>query len=282
MPQWDNKAFDAHAGRLVDAWASTIGQGGASLTALVEKTARDHALAPEQVRRLCRVVNSKAFNARFEAMGKLGADRVVDFDVAKEDEVIGALHQTAAPKTAAAAATYPALRDEFAELRTPAADPFPKEAHERRVAERELVAAIPPDPPKTAQLLHQQRVASELRGRIAFESARVREAMSKLSAAARRVGFDVDDFEKNALAAHGVSALPAINVVRARVGREPLVLPAEKTAALLDRIVGRETPETRLVGAAIQAAAEEAAYKTAAATVDETIVRLRRELFGEA
>lgn len=281
MPHWNNQAFDKHATEIVNAWSATRGQGGASLNALVEKVARDNALNPEQIRRLCRVANSKAFNAAFEQMSKTGGDRVVDFDTAKEDHVIGELHKTAAVAREKTAAEYPALRDELAEARNPVVeDPFPKQAYELGVHERTLNTLLGKDPPKTEQLLHLQKVAEEMRGRRAYAGYRYRAAIEKLGEAQRTIGYDRDKFERDALSVCGPDAVGVINTLRDQIKVAHLEIPAGKVAALLDRLVGEETKLTKLAKQAIDALDEFNTLGAAQSEVDGRLAALRNEVFG--
>jgi hypothetical protein len=283
MAQWSNKAFDEQAGRIVGIWSSTRGQNGATLNALVEKTARDNALNPEQVARLCRVVNSRAFNQRFESMAKEGADRVVDFDTAKEDHVIDALFKTAAPSTTKTAAAYPDLADELKGLRGEdyAADAArAKVAHDLTASAREIGALLGEEPPKTQQLLHLQKVASELVGRVAWEEARERAALAKLAHAQSFLHFSRDRFEKDALATCGAPAFDVINALRAQRGLATLDVPAEKVAAVLDHVTGTASAETAHVAAAIDARAKTAQYRQAQTEVAARIAALRVEVHG--
>lgn len=281
MAHWDNKAFDKHADEIVGAWAAACDQNGPALDTLVEKTARDSALNPEQIRRLCRVVNSRAFNAVFEK--KAGQpNRVPDFPVAKEDAVITRLHaEAAAVEKTAADASYPALDDELRAVRGDDVAPlFPKTAQVDREQTRELALMFPPDPPATERLLHLQKVAEELRGRVAFAGYEARTALDKLAARQKTIGYDVDAFEKDALALCGAPGLDVINTLRTWRGTPRVSVPTEKVAALLDRIVGRSTADARLAKTACDARARETASSAALTAAETEIVALKREVFG--
>lgn len=281
MAQWDVRTFDQQADQIVNAWASTLEQNGASLGTLVEKTARDNSLNPEQIRRLCRVVNSRAFNARFASMGKQAqaGDRFVDFDVAREDDVISALHKTASMATKTASqATYPALPNEMAELRGETKEVFSKIAYEDRQTERALERVLGKDPPKTDQLMHYQKVASELRGRLALSSSKYRESIDALVKEASYINFDHNQFEKDALAVCGPDALDVLNAVRTRRNMAQIHVPTEKVAALLDMLVGNETKHTKLVSKAISSLEAFNQYKTAALETDKQIQSLKEAL----
>jgi hypothetical protein len=86
MPQWDSKKFEESATKI----AREFNSNGGDLHALTVKTAKEQGLNQEQIRRLGRAVNVKAFEQKFASL-KGAKDRIVDFDPVDPESVIGTL-----------------------------------------------------------------------------------------------------------------------------------------------------------------------------------------------
>lgn len=293
MALWDNKKYDEEASRIARVFVAGASKGGASLTDLVEKTARAEGLNPEQIRRLTRVANIRTYEEKFAGMKTAGAtDRHVEFALGEENEVIRRLHGEAAAlvgsavKTASAllgpepefAGGFPDLPDAMDAVRRP----VPKDSGEFVKA-----AAAQPDPlaPRRPDLevLKLQRMADEVQVKVAAARLAWRDAMQGLLDESRKVTWTPEaaaDFEKAAVALHGLSVVPEINALRKMRGETPVVLTNEKVAALRDRIYADASRATDLVKAAADARREHALLEDAARIVAAKLAAFRAKVPG--
>jgi len=251
MATWDARRFDDEAHTIVETLtAAAPAGGGATAEELVEKVAREHALNVEQIRRLGRAVNLRTFEAKHAALSGQ-PDRYVDFDLVDEDSLIAKLHASdlaAAEKRAA----YGALADEFDALRRPrlAADDGTVKMAEDLASLRRLAGDAVP-------LIHQfydlRRAVDVYTAKVAGARDTYHAAVAAVVDAARYPDFDVDVFEKQALAFDAFdAALAFVNDVRAARHEPPLVIPTAKVAALRDRLVGE--PVTGVTAQGVDAA----------------------------
>mgnify|MGYP001302369581 CR=1 FL=1 len=212
MATWDNADFDREATAIAHAYWAGRDQNGAPLNELATKTARDNGLNPEQIRRLCRNANTKAFEQKHASL-KGEPDRTPNFELADPEAVIASLHQTVAlAHTKQAAAEYPELRDEFA----PPPDPALFAQEKVAMLSHEIDSFLSPRRSPLVELRRAEKLASEL----AVERHQLNyawdDAVSAVAAHARYQGWNHDDFEKNAVALFGADVLPELNAVRHR------------------------------------------------------------------
>jgi hypothetical protein len=284
MAFWDNKKYDDEATRIAKTFNAGQGQNGASLTDLVEKTARQNGLNPEQIRRLSRVANIRAWEEKFAGMKAASApDRNVEFELTSENEVIRRLHGDAAAmvstaiKTAsgdaAPAQAFPDLQDAMDEVRRP----LPKESGTYKKASVEPVDLLRPRRPDM-ELLKLQTLADQVDVKIASARFAWRDAMQGLLDESRKITWTpahAAEFEKAAVSLHGLSVVPEINALRRMRGEPVLPLTNEKVAALRDRIYAEPTPATDLVKAAAEARKEHSMLENARQTVEKKMESFR-------
>jgi hypothetical protein len=251
MALWENKDYDAHASTIANAFSAGRGQNGASLDDLVEKTARDEGLVPEQVRRLARAANLQTWKVEFERLKTAGApDRNVEFPLCNEAEVLHRLQGSAssAVKTAlhgaAPASEFPDLADDMDDLRhpsPPAPAPISKTA-----AEMLEPLQVRPD----MEVLKLRRLDEEFQIRTKQACEGWRTAMQDLLDMTRRLDWTTEraiQMEKSAVAMHGTSVVPEINALRRFKMEKLLVLDQAKLAALQDRLEARPSREVTLL-----------------------------------
>lgn len=277
MTAWSTKDFEDRAERLAATWQAGAAQGGATLNDLVEKAARDHSLNPEQVQRLVAATNTKAFEVKFASMTGQ-ADRHVDFDVANADTVLGRLGEASAPAQEKVA-SYPDLPDELRGLRLPPIVPNAKLAADRSLANIERLVGR--EEPLDRQSLRLQKVAQELNIQARQAAHDKWAAMDTLRAGCRRIGWDHDEFEKNAVAVHGFELLPEMNELRVHL-RQPLIAdPSDRVkAATMARLLGSETPEVLLLKHAHDAGRRHAELSAAHAECVRRLRGLEQQIHG--
>jgi hypothetical protein len=262
MAYWDKNEFEKSATQIVNAFMST--PKSASLTDLVTKAARDNSLNPEQISRLSRTVNTKAFNAKFASM-KEHPDRMVDFEISNEDSVIGSLYKDAAVRTKVASEAYPELPDQLKTHRQPTFTD-PSWSGEKLAAS--VDAAIGTEDP-AKQYIHWNKVSSELGIQARQSEIQWNTTMKQLKEAASRVYWDHEDFEKNAIAWFGQRAYPELYAVR-EMRRMPIPeYTVDKLAAMQEFLVGKTTPEVNLLESAIRARESFVQLKAAHAVATE-------------
>lgn len=75
--------------KLADAIADDLITQNIPLNTSVQKLARDMGMSHEQIRRLCESTNNSTFNRMFQSKDKTASDRIIEFDVADADAVLG-------------------------------------------------------------------------------------------------------------------------------------------------------------------------------------------------
>jgi len=278
MATWDNADFDREATAIARAYWAGREQNGAALSELATKTARDNGLNPEQIRRLCRNANTKAFEQKHAAL-KGEPDRTPNFELADPESVIASLHQSVAlAHTKQASAEYPDLRDEFA----PALDPSLFAQEKIAALTHEIDGFLGPRRSPLIELRRAEKLASEL----AIERHALNfawdDALSVIAAQAKFQGWRHDDFEKNAVALFGADVLPELNAVRHRCrlgalgdgAAEDEV--AAKLAALQDTWVGVPDALTAKLKEAMDVRAKFASLVARQEEVATTIANLKK------
>ena len=249
MPSWKNEDYDRNADAIATAFLAGKDQGGSSLTDLIEKTAREECLSPEQIRRLTRISNQRTYVQTFEGMGKNAApDRNVVFTVGDEDEVIRRL--VPAVKTAQRSVPqYPELPDAMQDIRHPT-PPQEKTAAVAETLRAELRASLRLDQNPYRETMKFARAAEELDVRCKQAALQWSNVMDELVTRTRKTSWSSEKsaaLEVDALSLHGADVLPEINALRKFRGSPSLAITHEKVAAVRNRTVAERSTETDLV-----------------------------------
>lgn len=254
---WQPKDYELQAESIAKAFRAGVAVGGNDLGALIEKTARDNALLPEQIRRLGRAVNTAMFSETYNE--KTGNDRRVDFTPIDAEHLIEKLQATAAPLGGGVkTASYPRLPD-------PRARPIEK------TAAQVVDAYLPPAVPVVVQRGTLLKLSREIPIDMGGIDLRWQDELRKVARACDHDAHRHGDFEKNAAAVLGPDCLPELAQIRESLKMGPGPLTHEKVAAAMDFIVGEETDATRAIKRAMDHRAEYGRKKLA---LDETRRRL--------
>lgn len=250
MSNWAKNDFVQEANKIGAAFVAGESNGGASINDLLVKSAREHNLLPEQIRRLTRKTNETVFNLKHKA--KTAGDRYVEFDVGDDAKVISALMPTKVASINPEA--YPDLPDEL-ETRRPGyvTEKVAEESIEKIASDIVDILGGPEN--AATKHLHWEKVAEVLTSEKEGAEIRWNEAMTSLAHATKRASWNHDKFEKNAVGLYGTHAIPELNALRERVGissRLPTDCEA-KVASFRDHHVPEESEATRLLGRAINA-----------------------------
>lgn len=245
MPQWDSKTFEEKATNI----ARAFNAGRGDLHDLTVKMAKDQGLNEEQIRRLGRAVNVKAFEQKFASL-KGQADRIVEFDPVDPETVIKGLSAISPAAEKKASAAYPELPDQMRVERGWNA------SYEKTASvdvQREMLNAVPKDPPIETQINHWRKVAEDLRQKSAGAEMRWDAAMEELQAHSKRIYWDRDEFEKDAMALFGGDVLFELNALRKTAKLEPVEATYETATKLASHLFGEESEDTRLIKQAHEA-----------------------------
>ncbi len=279
MATWDNKRYDEEATSIAKRFVAGMEQNGASLNDLVEKTARANNLNPEQIRRLTRVSNIRAWETRYEQM-KTAADpdRNVEFQVGNDIEVIRRLHGVAKDtlsKTASVESprSFPDLGNEMDMIRRPEPE---TPAHIK-------VAAAPEIDTRrlSMELLKMERLAETIEVRQKASSLGWRGALEEVLRVTRNIDWSTEkhaQLERDAVNAYGMEVVPELNALRRLRGEPLLELSSEKVASLNDRVVARPNRLASLLKTASEERANLRALDAAKVTVTERTETLRTAL----
>lgn len=268
MPQWDSKKFDERATEI----AREFGAKHGSLHDLTVKTAKEHGLNEEQIRRLGRAVNVKTFEHKFAGL-KGQPDRIVDFDPVDPEAAIQTLFHQAPVAEKQAAARYPDLDNQMRRVRgwgsTEKVASIDVQAEMRR--------SVPKDPPLASQINHWTKVAEELGVKIAGAEMRWDASMNTLLNHAKRLNWDRDEFEKDALALHGGDVLTELNAMRKSAKLEALRVNFEAAEKLASHLFGVETETTNLIKVAADARKTYQQASLARTIAREKVAELRKK-----
>lgn len=285
MAVWDNKKYDDEATRIAKAFTAGHGQNGAGLTELVEKTARQSGLNPEQIRRLTRVANIRSWEEKFAGMKTAeSSDRNVEFELGSEQEVIRRLHGDAAAmvniaiKTASEvvspALAFPDLPNDMDEVRRP----LPKESGTyKRASTPDPLEVLRPD----IEVLKLLKLADTVEVKMAAARFAWQDAMQSLIEETRKSTWSEDraaEFEKSAVALHGLEVVPELNALRRIRGERILPMTREKVAGLRDRVYGEASRATSLIKTASVARKERAMLEDAQKAVTKKLATLKAQL----
>jgi AraC-like DNA-binding protein len=180
--------------KLADAVADDLIGQKIPLNDSISKLATQMDMTHEQVRRLCEASNNATFGKMFQAKDKTASDRIVEFDVADADAVLGGAIKEAGYVSGAdnviALSEYRPLVEDLDEepvIKTASADePI---SHARREVDARTIR-------KTLDHLRHEKLAAEM----AYQDSilNIRNRFKRLY---QDVSFDT--FEKNAAAIHG-------------------------------------------------------------------------------
>jgi hypothetical protein len=255
MASWTKEMFEHEATRIAQLAIEKKG----SLHELTVATAKLAKLNDEQIRRLARAVNSKAFNAYFEQR-KTAEDRFVSFDCVDPEKVITELSASkAAPYVESERekkASYPDLPNEVVPARTPPKQPIEKTAEV-------MARAVGPEEPPHKALIHWKAACDRLASDHRQLQIRWATGMDKLANKCRRLYWDHDSFEKHAVALYGSAVLPELQALRERLNMAPFNMEKEAADQIEATVFGVERPEHVMLKHLIET--RQKADKTAAA-----------------
>jgi hypothetical protein len=258
---WTAEDYSRHAQSITQAYCAAAGMGGATLESLVEKTARDSGLVPEQIRRLSRMVNTETFNAKYAAL-KGSNDRKVQFDPVDAEKIINTM-QTPAVQTqkTASANAYPDLPD-------------PRAIRFEKKASAPPVRTIDPE----VRLRHLLKLAADIPLEMTGLDIRWQSAIKHVASLIDHDGFDKVSMEKNALAVLGLDVLPELNAIRDSLKLPMLDMSREKFASIEDRLIGSETPITEKLREARTIRTAYAEKSAALAATRDQLAQARQEV----
>jgi hypothetical protein len=272
MPQWDNKTFEEKATSI----ARAVNAGSGDLHDLTVKMAKDQGLNEEQIRRLGRAVNVKAFEQKFASL-KGKSDRIVEFDPVDPERVIDSLYHHAPVAEKKAAAAYPELPDQ---MRVERGWNSTYEKVASVDVQSEIRNAIPKDPPLESQINHWRKVGEELKVKLAGAEMRWDAAMEDLLAHSKRIYWNRDEFEKDAMALHGGDVLFELNAMRKAAKLDPVVATYETATKLAAHLFGEESEDTALIKKAADARQDYIRSEKALKIAEEKTSDLLRKLLG--
>lgn len=265
MATWTEDEFVSRAKMLARAHAGAK----TPINDLVEKVAREAELSPDSIRTLGRLTNVAVFQELFQQKAAASeSDRMVEFEPGDPEVVItrvvksAAIQDVAAPTKTASAEIPDLMRG----VRGYCTDPEKVAAYDE-VSER--IA------PKQLELMRLRKMADELAVTTKTAAMRWESGVSALSRCFNKApgyGPSYADFEKAALAAHGMAAVPELVALREDLKLPKLEVSAEKVAHLSDKYAHEETLELRLLADSVQNREHYLTLKTAC---DQVLSRLR-------
>jgi len=223
--------------KLAEAVSEDLVQQRIPLNESITKLATKMELTDEQIARLCETTNNTTFNKMFKAKGadKTASDRLVEFDVADKQKVLGSLIKRA-ERNVDTAKTASYL--DFADL--------PDSMHEVRNPEPESTGhtkeafVLRPEggPSKEADIRTLRKVAAHLRQRKTAAELEYVDCMGELHTQFKRVYTPpFSKFEKQAAALHGKTAEAHLNHLRGLLRMPEVTYNTEvlsKTAGFVD------------------------------------------------
>lgn len=266
---WNPQDYTTHADRIADAFMSGLGMGGTPLIDLVEKTARDNALNPDQIRRLGSITNRAVF-ARKYARDKGQPDRRVDFELVDNEDVIGRIQ--GASKTAGVAArpaSYPDLPDPRAPHLAKLAAEIPSPLH------------APSKPSAAKRYATVAKIASELPIELRILDESWCGDVSELAASFGKTGAQAHrDFELNALGVLGAGVLVELNAVRDKLAMPLIADDPAKVAEAQAWVYGVADEQTERLKRAMATREEYGQAHAMKAHVDQEKADLLKEFCG--
>lgn len=214
--------------KLAEAVSHDLLTNKVAMNTSISKLASSMDMSQEQTRRLCEASNNTAFNKMFQSKDKTAADRLIDFDVADADVVLGHAIKEASAVPSAEGVVY------LSEYRTLRADDdeesLTKTAFELR----------PDTKPKTEQDRRTVRkTLDHMRHEKIATAYMYDDALSSIKNQFKRLYRDTDfaTFEKKAAAIHGPASIKPLSDLRVQM-RLPAVTydfaQLQKTAGYID------------------------------------------------
>lgn len=217
MPSFSRHAIDNFANAAVKGLAE-----GISLQTSVVKIAQDNSMNPEQIKRLVESTNTSAFLNQFK--GKTGNQRMVEFDVADSSQAIASALGEGFSKdptsTPSISITLSADGSDSEELFSDIADEYAPKVAYPNVTEK--VASSSEEAPKIKPLSSYMvsKYRDSLLTKLASCNYEAEEAADTLADSFRGI-YSRDkyaSFELDSLSKFGNDALPALHMVRSRLG----------------------------------------------------------------
>jgi hypothetical protein len=197
--------------KMAEAIADDLVNNGISLNDSVSKLASSMDMNHEQIRRLCETTNNVTFNKMFQSKDKTASDRMIEFDVADADKVLGSLIKRASwitveSQDVVSLSEYRSLREDVAPIpleKTASTFELRPEARANKEVDQRTLR-------KTLDHLRHEKIATELLHT---------DAVSELRSQFRRLYRDMsfETFEKNAVALYGEKAAPVLNTLRSHM-----------------------------------------------------------------
>ncbi len=191
--------------KMAEAAADDLMQNQVPLNDSIKKFAKLSSLNHEQVHRLCEATNNAAFNKLFQGRDKTAEDRIIEFDVASPKEVLG----DSIKEAQAIVAEYDEpdesfLLSDFRSLREP------EQVVRAKVAFDEIEAPPPMTPrEKEAAARTVRKTYDYMKHEKIAQAQLYDDALYNMKARFSRLYQDTsfEDFEKQAVALHGASAV---------------------------------------------------------------------------
>lgn len=197
--------------KMAEAISTDLISNKVALNDSISKLASSMDLSHEQIRRLCEATNNVTFNQLFQSKDKTASDRIIEFDVADPDKILGSLikkaeHISEFQQDAISLLEYRSLRDDVQPPETTKEASLFELRPEPRVNKEANVRTIR----KTLDFLRSEKIATEL----AFI-----DAISGLHKEFRKLYRDTsfEKFEKSAAVIHGTDAVPVLDALRAKM-----------------------------------------------------------------
>jgi hypothetical protein len=272
MPKWDSKKFEEKAAAI----ATAASKDADKLHAYTVKAAREEKLNEEQIRRLSRAVNVQAFNQKF-ASKKSDKDRYVEFTPVSDDSVIDELFRKAPEAEKTASAIYPELPNQMREVRGWGGSNV--KVASAPVTDR-MADLVQAPPALDKQLNHWVKVSEDLAVKAAGAELAWDSAMNTVKDHSRRIGWNHESFEKDAMALHGSHVLFELNALRTETKREPLGVTKDAADKLNDILFGEDNEDIRLLKSAADARIKFLLVKNAQEKARKEIESLKKRLVG--
>jgi hypothetical protein len=251
MPRWNRSQFETEAKKVTASFLADQSQT-TTLTDLVEKSAKENCLLPEQINTLAQCVNTQMFRETMDKMATL-PDRYVDFDAADATTVIAHMFQDTSESTKTAAELYPEINDEMRVHKEPILPPE-QDTIEKSAAELDDLLGPKENPEKLYR--RYEKIANELSIQQQQLAIRYENVLGQLKLAFKKIYFDKLAFERNALTEFGMNAVPELNYLRKERKEPPIITNQEKIANLQNRSLKVNNSEITLLKTALDCRSE--------------------------
>ena len=257
MPTFSRHDIDTMAFRAADELKQ-----GVPLHSSITKMARDNSMNPEQIKRLVESANTTAFLNQFKE--KTGNDRMVEFDVADPSKVIDeALGDRPAPGATPTISITISVDKPSEGLHDSVENenlPSDKESnYQDKVASYEELSVVKLARDESSMQLDMHKKAQlkdSLLTKLADCNYRAADLADEIALSFRGI-YTRDKYaglELDALATHGNEAIPALQLVRSRLGMNKIAnkLTAQQDYFLADRHVVQESKELTKVSSIVE------------------------------